>query len=225
MSTEAGMSLLEQLKKVPDPRIERTLRHELIDMLVIALCAVICGADNWVDVVQFGKAKRAWFADFLKLPNGIASHDTFSRVFQLIDAQVLERVCMAWLQSIAGKVEGVVAIDGKSVRGSRNGAMGPLHIVSAWACEASLLLGQVRTQEKSNEITAIPELLKLLSIQGCIVTIDAMGCQKAITQAIVDGKADYVLNLKANHRHLHGEVAAWFQSHTNEHSKRPAKSY
>lgn len=108
------MSLLEQLKKVPDPRIERTRRHELMDMLVIALCAVICGADNWVDVVQFGKAKRAWFADFLKLPNGIASHDTFSRVFQLIDAQVLERVCMAWLQSIAGKVEGVVAIDGKS---------------------------------------------------------------------------------------------------------------
>ena len=97
MSTEAGMSLLEQLKKVPDPRIERTRRHELIDMLVIALCAVICGADNWVDVVQFGKAKRAWFADFLKLPNGIASHDTFARVFQLIDAQVLERVCMAWL--------------------------------------------------------------------------------------------------------------------------------
>ena len=218
MSTEAGMSLLEQLKKVPDPRIERTRRHELMDMLVIALCAVICGADNWVDVVQFGEAKRAWFADFLKLPNGIASHDTFTRVFQLIDAQELERVCMAWLQSIAGKVEGVVAIDGKSVRGSRNGAMGPLHIVSAWACEASLLLGQVRTQEKSNEITAIPELLKLLSIQGCIVTIDAMGCQKAITQAIVDGKADYVLNLKANHRHLHGEVAAWFQSHTNEHS-------
>ena len=218
MDTQAGMSLMEHLKQVPDPRIERTRRHELMDMLVIALCAVICGADNWVDVVQFGKAKRAWFADFLKLPNGIASHDTFGRVFQLIDAQVLERVCMAWLQSIAGKVEGVVAIDGKSVRGSRDGSLGPLHIVSAWASEASVLLGQVRTQEKSNEITAIPELLKLLSIQGCIVTIDAMGCQKAITHAIVDGKADYVLNLKANHRHLHAEVASWFKASLNEHS-------
>jgi len=210
MNQSTGTSLMEHLRQVPDPRMERTRRHELMDILVIALCAVIGGADGWVDVVQFGKARKEWFATFLKLPNGIASHDTFGRVFQIIDSQVLEKVCIAWLQSIAGLVQGVVAIDGKSLRGSRDGKQSPLHIVSAWACQASMLLGQVQTDKKSNEITAIPELLKLLSIKGCIVTIDAMGCQKAITQAIVQSEADYVLNLKANHPHLHGQVASWF---------------
>ncbi|WP_415838387.1 ISAs1 family transposase, partial [Polaromonas hydrogenivorans] len=217
MTQSTGTSLMEHLRQVPDPRIERTRRHELMDILVIALCAVIGGADNWVDVVQFGKAKKEWFATFLKLPNGIASHDTFGRVFQLIDSQALEKVCIDWLQSIAGQVQGVVAIDGKSVRGSGHGGQSALHIVSAWACQASMLLGQVQTDKKSNEITAIPELLKLLSIQGCIVTIDAMGCQKAITKAIVHSEADYVLNLKGNHRHLHGGVAAWFEAcHASE---------
>lgn len=212
MSQSMGASLMEHLRQVPDPRIERTRRHELMDLLVIALCAVIGGANSWVEVVQFGKAKQAWFATFLKLPHGIASHDTFGRVFGLIDAGVLERVCTQWLQSIAGQIQGVVAIDGKSVRGSRQGAQGPLHIVSAWACQAGLLLGQVRTRKKSNEVTAIPELLELLKLKGCIVTIDAMGCQKAIAQAIVDAQADYVLALKANHPHLHGEVAAHFEA-------------
>ncbi|WP_157979488.1 ISAs1 family transposase [Rhodoferax ferrireducens] len=211
MIESAGTSLLEHLGRVPDPRVKRTRRHELMDILVIALCAVIGGADDWVEIVQFGKAKKDWFSTFLKLPNGIASHDTFGRVFQILDSQVLEQVCIQWLQSIAGQVEGVVAIDGKSLRGARCGKQSPLHIVSAWACQNSMLLGQVQTDKKSNEITAIPELLKLLSIQGCIVTIDAMGCQKAITKAIIDSEADYVLNLKSNHRHLHGQVASWFQ--------------
>lgn len=211
MIESTGTSLLEHLGRVPDPRVKRTRRHELMDILVIALCAVIGGADDWVEIVQFGKAKQEWFATFLKLPNGIASHDTFGRVFQLLDSKVLEQVCIQWLQSIAGQVEGVVAIDGKSLRGARCGKQSPLHIVSAWACQNSMLLGQVQTDKKSNEITAIPELLKLLSIQGCIVTIDAMGCQKAITKAIIDAQADYVLALKSNHRHLHGQVASWFQ--------------
>ena len=195
MSTCTGVSLLEHLERVPDPRVKRTQRHELMDILVIALCAVIGGADDWVGMVEFGKAKREWFSTFLKLPNGIAAHDTFGRVFQILDSQVLEQVCIEWLQSIAGQIEGVVAIDGKSLRGSRCGKQSALHIVSAWACQNSMLLGQMQTDKKSNEITAIPELLKLLSIKGCIVTIDAMGCQKAITQAIVDAQADYVLNL------------------------------
>ena len=215
---------MEHLRQVPDPRMERTRRHELMDLLVIALCAVIGGADNWVDVEQFGKAKKEWFATFLKLPNGIASHDTFGRVFQLIDSQVLEKVCIDWLQSIAGQVQGVVAIDGKSVRGSRSATQAPLHIVSAWACQAGMLLGQVQTDKKSNEITAIPELLKLLSIQGCIVTIDAMGCQKSIAKAIVASEADYVLNLKANHPHLHGEVASWFEACQAREQAEPAHS-
>jgi predicted transposase YbfD/YdcC len=187
-----------------------------MDILVIALCAAIGGADDWVSVVQFGKAKKEWFSTFLKLPNGIASHDTFGRVFQILDSKVLESVCIAWLQSIAGLVQGVVAIDGKSLCGSREAGKSPLHIVSAWACQNSMLLGQVQTDKKSNEITAIPELLKLLSIQGCIVTIDAMGCQKAITQSIIDAQADYVLCLKSNHPHLHRQTASWFkESHAN----------
>jgi len=211
MSKSTGTSLLEYLGRIPDPRVKRTQRHELMDILVIALCAVIGGADDWVSVVQFGKAKIDWFSTFLKLPNGIASHDTFGRVFQILDSKVLEQVCIEWLQSIAGQVEGVVAIDGKSLCGSRNGKQSPLHIVSAWACQNSMLLGQVQTDKKSNEITAIPKLLKLLSIKGCIVTIDAMGCQKAITQAIIDSEADYVLTLKSNHPYLHRQVASWFQ--------------
>jgi predicted transposase YbfD/YdcC len=203
-------SLMNYLDAIPDPRVERTQRHELLDILAIALCAVIAGADHWTEVVEFGRAKKAWLGSFLKLANGIPSHDTFARVFRLIDTQALEKSCHAWLQSVAGQVQGVVAIDGKSVRGAREGKKHPLHIVSAWASESSMLLGQVRTAEKSNEITAIPELLKLLSIQGCIVTIDAMGCQKTIAQDIVDAGADYVLGLKQNHRHLCLSVASWF---------------
>jgi predicted transposase YbfD/YdcC len=211
MTVSSGKSLIEHLKQVPEPRVKRTRRHELMDILVIALCAVLGGADDWVEIVLFAKAKKQWFEKFLKLPNGIPSHDTFGRVFRILDSEVLEQVCIAWLQSIAGQVQGVVAIDGKSLCGSRDGKKSPLHIVSAWACQNSMLLGQVQTDKKSNEITAIPELLKLLSIKGCIVTIDAMGCQKAITKAIVDSEADYVLNLKSNHRHLHLQVASWFE--------------
>ena len=210
MSKKAALSLVEQLKLIPDPRVKRTQRHNLMDILVIALCATICGADNWVSVVLFGKAKIGWLSTFLELPNGIASHDTFGRIFQILDSAVLERVCMEWLQSIAGKIEGVVSIDGKTLCGSRDGARSPLHLVSAWAHQNSMLLGQVQTDKKSNEITAVPQLLKLLSIQNCIVTIDAMGCQKAITQEITDAQADYVLTLKSNHPHLHRMVAKWY---------------
>ena len=204
---------MERLKKVPDPRVQRSQRHKLMDILVIALCATIAGANDWIGVVQFGKARRDWLSTFLELPNGIASHDTFGRIFQIIDSQALERVCIEWLQSIAGQVQGVLAIDGKTLcgsRGARNGAS-PLHVVSAWVCQNSLLLGQVQTDKKSNEITAIPQLLKLLSIKGCIVTIDAMGCQKAITQEIIASQADYVLTLKGNHPYLYRQVALWFE--------------
>lgn len=210
MTKRAAQSLIEHLGVVPDPRMARTQRHELLDILVIALCAVIGGADHWTEVVEFGQAKQQWFAGFLKLPNGIPSHDTFARVFRLINTEALEQTCHQWLRSVAGRVQGVVAIDGKSVRGARDGKRHPLHIVSAWSSQNSMLLGQVRTADKSNEITAIPELLKLLDIQGCIVTIDAMGCQKAIAKEIIAAQADYVLGLKTNHRHLCLSVASWF---------------
>lgn len=210
MTKPERLSLIEHLGAVPDPRMARTQRHELLDILAIALCAVIGGADHWTEVVEFDQAKQQWFAGFLKLPNGIPSHDTFARVFRLINTEALEQTCHQWLRSLAGRVQGVVAIDGKSVRGAREGKKHPLHIVSAWSSENSMLLGQVRTAEKSNEITAIAQLLKLLDIQGCIVTIDAMGCQKAIAKEITQGGADYVLGLKQNHRHLCLSVASWF---------------
>ena len=210
MTQPEHRSLIEHLGGVPDPRMARTQRHELLDILVIALCAVIGGADHWTEVVEFGQAKRQWFAGFLKLSNGIFSHDTFARVFRLINAEALEESCHQWLRSVAGRVQGVVAIDGKSVRGARDGKRHPLHIVSAWSSQNSLLLGQVRTADKSNEITAIPQLLQLLDIQACIVTIDAMGYQKAIARQIIQTGVDYVLGLKANHRHLCLSVACWF---------------
>ena len=208
------MNLLEHLQQVPDPRIERRRRHDLIDLLAIALCATIGGADNWVEVVQFGQAHHDWFKRFLRLPSGIASHDTFARVFRRLDEQALEAACMQWMRSVAGQVQGVIAIDGKTVRGATpaGSARHALHMVSAWAADMGLLLGQRKVDGKSNEITAIPQLLRLLDVQGCIVTIDAMGCQKTIAGQIVQQRADYVLALKGNHRHMHAVCKKHFAS-------------
>lgn len=228
MTEKARLSLMEYFAEVPDPRMARTQRHGLQGIFAMAVCGVIAGADHWTEVVEFAQARQSWFATFLELPNGIPSHDTFARVFRLIDTQALERACHQWLSSVAarlGGVQGIVAIDGKSVRGARDGKQHPLHIVSAWASQSNLLLGQVRTAEKSNEITAIPELLKLLSIQGCIVTIDAMGCQKAIAAEIVKAQADYVLSLKTNHRHLCLQVASWFDKSLAEDFTQQAHSH
>jgi predicted transposase YbfD/YdcC len=211
MSEKVRLSLLEHFAEVPDPRMMRTRRHGLLDMLAMSVCAVIGGADCWTEVVSFARARREWFEKFLELPNGIPSHDTFARVFRLLDADALEGACVQWLRGVAGAVEGVVAIDGKSVRGSADGGRHPLHVVSAWAAQRGLLLGQVRTEEKSNEITAIPALLKLLSVKGCIVTIDAMGCQKVIAGEIRKAEADYVLSLKANHPTLHNDASLLLQ--------------
>ncbi len=201
------MSLLQHLQSIKDPRMERTRRHDLQSMLAVALCATIAGADNWVEVAEFGEQHQDWFARFIPLPGGIASHDTFARVFRLLDAQQLEQACQQWLAQVAGQVQGTVAIDGKSVRGSRKGdAPRALHLVSAWAADMGLLLGQCKVDGKSNEITAIPELLRLLHLKGCIVTIDAMGCQRAIAEQLHTHGADYVLGLKANQRHMHAVV-------------------
>ena len=202
------MTLLQLLQQIPDPRVQRTRRHELIDLLAIALCATIAGADNWVETVEFAQAHQAWLQRFLRLPGGIASHDTFARVFRMLDAQLLEQLLQQWLQGLSGGVSGHVAIDGKTVRSPHHS----LHLVSAWACEQRLLLGQRKVDGKSNEITAIPELLKLLDIGGCIVTIDAMGCQKAIAKQIADQGAHYVLSLKGNQRHMFNVCKKHFES-------------
>lgn len=210
MSPSVKTSLLEHLEGVTDPRVARTRRHKLLDILALSICAMLGGAEHWSEIAEFGHAKREWFARFLELPGGIPSHDTFARVFARLDPAELEQGMVCWLGSLAAHIAPgeVVAIDGKSVRGSGSQERSALHIVSAWASAQSLLLAQVRTEEKSNEITAIPALLKLLSIAGGVVTIDAMGCQKNIATAIRTGKADYVLALKRNHQNLHHEVAA-----------------
>lgn len=206
------MSLLQHLQNIPDPRVQRTRRHELQSILVVALCATIAGADNCVEMAEFGQQHQDWFERLVPLPSGIASHDTFARVFRLLDAKELERACQQWLAQVAGRVHGTVAIDGKSVRGSSKAdAYRPLHMVSAWAADMGLLLGQCKVDGKSNEITAIPELLRLLHLKGCIVTIDAIGCQKSIAQQLHEHGADYVLSLKGNQRHMHAVVRKHFE--------------
>lgn len=210
-------ALIEHLERVSDPRIERTKRHKLIDILVIAVCATICGAEAWTEMEEFGEAKESWFRRFLELPNGIPSHDTFRRVFMLLKPSEFQRSFLSWVKELAAVVTAeLVAIDGKQLRGSRSGqdkrdGKEGLRMVSAWASEQRLVLGQVKTHEKSNEITAIPTLLRMLEIAGCIVTIDAMGCQKEIAAQIKSQEADYMLSLKGNQGTLHKDVADYFQ--------------
>jgi predicted transposase YbfD/YdcC len=185
----------------------------LINILVIALCAAVCGADNWVEIELFGESKREWFAQFLDLTNGIPSHDTFGRVFGLLDAEQFQRCFINWVQAICEVLNGqVVAFDGKTLRRSHNRSAGKeaIHMVSAWATEAQLVLGQIKVDDKSNEITAIPALLDLLDLSGCIVTIDAIGCQKEIAKQIVEQDADYVLALKANQGTLYQDAQTLF---------------
>ena len=185
-----------------DPRETRRCDHQLIDILVIAVCAVIACAESWEDIALYGRSKQAWLKTFLALPNGIPSHDTFRRVFMLIDPDAFEVCFTRWVQSWARGVEReVVAVDGKTVRrsGSRRHDHGPLHVVSAWASGQGLALGQRAVDGKSNEIVAVPELLETLHLEGCIVTLDAMGCQRDIAAQIRAKGADYLLVLKANH--------------------------
>lgn len=205
--------LSKYFSSLPDPRVERTRRHSLNEMLIIAICAIICGADDWVSIEEFGEAKLTWFKTFLDLPNGIPSHDTFGRVFSSLDPDTFARCFAEWVAAIAEVSQGqVVAIDGKTLRRSFDRASGKtaIHMVSAWSGMNNLVLGQVKTEEKSNEITAIPKLLQILDLHGCIVTIDAMGCQKEIAGTIINKGADYVLGLKGNHEKLFHNVEAYF---------------
>jgi predicted transposase YbfD/YdcC len=198
--------------EVEDPRVERTKRHRLRDIIILAICGVICGADGWVEIEEFGKAKEAFFTQWLDLPNGIPSHDTFGRVFSLLDPKQFEASFFHWVQGIASSIKGVIAIDGKTLRRSHDETNGKkaLHLVSAWASENRLVLAQLATEEKSNEITAIPLLLKQLALQGCIVTIDAMGTQSKIATQIIEQGGDYALALKDNQGNLFEEVKATF---------------
>lgn len=213
MNNEQKSIFLECFGQLEDPRMNRRKQHNLLDIVAITVCAVIAGADGWVDVEIFGKAKQAWLRTFLKLPNGIPSHDTFGRVFSLLDPVEFQEAFQMWVCAIQDRVKGIVAIDGKTARRSHDRAKGKkaIHLVSAWACENELALGQVKVDNKSNEITAIPELLSMLDIQGCLVTIDAMGCQRSIAKAIVDKNADYLLAVKGNQETLLEDVEQEFK--------------
>src|SRR5579884_3716764 len=196
-----------------DPRSDHTKRHLLLDILTIALCAIISGADEWVAMEAYGKAKQEWLETFLALPNGIPSHDTFGRVFAALDPDQFEACFLTWVQSAVTLTDGaVIACDGKTVRRSHDRGVGKaaVHVVSAWASAQQLVLGQRAVDEKSNEITAIPALLDVLLLKGCIVTIDAMGCQRDIAARIVAQEADYVLALKENHDRVYHEVVRVF---------------
>jgi len=203
----------EHFGKVKDPRKDRTREHKLIDIITIAMCGVICGAEGWVDIENFGNNKILWLKTFLELPNGIPSHDTFGRVFSLIDAQEFQAAFYNWVFAVNEIVQGqIINIDGKCLRGSDDKGLGKraIYMVSAWAESNQIVLGQRKVDEKSNEITAIPELLKVLAISGCIVTIDAMGTQTHIAKTIIDAHADYVLSVKENQGHLYEDISVLF---------------
>jgi len=213
MKLKPKITIADHFGKMEDPRVEWSIQHKLIDIITIAICAVICGADTWVDIEAYGLAKSQWLKQFLELPNGIPSHDTFARVFARLDPEQFQQSFLSWVKSISNLTQAeVIAIDGKTLRHSYDHSQekSAIQMVSAWATNNRLVLGQVKVDCKSNEIKAIPELLKVLSLRGCIVTIDALGCQKEIVKLIAGQEADYVITLKKNQSSLHKRVEALF---------------
>ena len=213
MSENPTSSIETCFGDINDPRVTGRCTYPLVEIIIIAICAVIAGAENWTDIETFSKDKEKWLREFLELKNGTPAHDTFGDVFSVIDGEEFQRSFIRWVQSVFSVTKGqVIAIDGKTARRSHDKHIGKdaIHMVSAWASANGITLGQRKTDDKSNEITAIPELLQLLSITGCIVTIDAMGCQKKIAQTIRDRKADYVLSVKNNQKKLHQDIEDWF---------------
>jgi predicted transposase YbfD/YdcC len=203
-----AISIVSSFALLRDPRGDRGKRHLLSDIITIAILATVCGAEHWSEMEDFGQGKEAWLRTFLRLPHGVPSEDTFGAVFAALDPEAFDAAFRAWTQSVAGSIKGVVAIDGKTLRRSfdKAGKKAAVHMVSAWAAENGVVLGRVATAEKSNEITAIPALLKLLQIKGLIVTIDAMGCQREIAQQIIEKGGDYVIQVKGNQPNLLKDV-------------------
>ncbi len=200
MKLKPRITIADHFSVIEDPRVERTRYHKLIDIITIAICAVICGAQGWTDIETYGVAKYDWLKQFLELPNGIPSHDTFARVFARLNPQQFQQCFLNWIKGINKITSGeVIAIDGKSLRHSydEEADKGAIHMVSAWATQNRLVLGQLKVDEKTNEITAIPKLIKILELSGCIVTIDAMGCQKEIVKLIAEQNADYIIAIRS----------------------------
>jgi predicted transposase YbfD/YdcC len=213
MQIHPKLSLIEHFKSLSDPRVNRTKDHELIDVLVIAICTLLCAGESFNDMEDFGHAKVDWFKTFLTLRNGIPSHDTFNRVFAALDPLAFGECFMAWTQSLRAAVaQEIVALDGKALRRALNADQNSKVIVSAWAQSNGLVLGQLKVDAKSNEITALPKLLRALELSGCIVTVDAMGTQKQIAKEIKEADADYVMALKGNHETVHQEVKTFLDA-------------
>jgi predicted transposase YbfD/YdcC len=219
MKQQHGASIIDHFGELVDPRLGRNRRHKLIDIVVLTVCAVISGCETWEDIEDYGEFKIDWLRRFVELPNGIPSHDTIRRLFIRLDPEGLQRCFFNWVEAVREQTGGdVVAIDGKTLRRSGEAASGkmPIHMVSAWAAENGIVLGQMKTSEHSNEITAIPALLELLKVKGCIVTIDAAGCQTDIAEKIRAKKADYVLAVKANQPQLLDEISDFFSVTTDD---------
>lgn len=213
MKSNSLASIEECFGDIHDPRVKGRCDYPLIEIITIAICAVVAGADTWTEIETFGKSKETWLKQFLPMEKGVPSHDTFGDVFRVIDAEEFQRSFMRWVERVFTVTGGqVIAMDGKTARRSHDQTIGKdaIHMVSAWASANGITLGQRKVDDKSNEITAIPELLRLLNVTGCIVTIDAMGCQKSIAQAIRDEKADYVLRVKDNQKNLRQDLEDWF---------------
>lgn len=216
MESKESLGFLDIFGQLDDPRIERRKLHPMPEILLLTLCAVICGSESWEDIEFFGESKLEFLRRYCPYGNGIPSDDTLRRFFRAIDMKQFQELFVEWIRdwlhpAVADKI---IAIDGKTLRGSRDGEQSAIHLVSAFASEAGIVLGQVKTDEKSNEITAIPELLNWLDIRGAIVTVDAMGCQKAIAEKIVNRGGDYLLALKGNQGNLHEDVRFYFEQPT-----------
>ena len=214
MTSQAPQGPMRFLNELPDPRSSQGRRHRLADMMVIALCALICGADGWRDIELFGRCKQKWFKTFLALPHGIPSHDTFARVFARLDPEALETCFQRWMAHLSKASQGrLIAVDGKTLRRSFDAAAGksPLHMINAWCTTEQTVLGQIACEAKENEITAVPALLKLLDVEDAVVTADAMHCQKDTARRIVDGGGDYLLQVKDNQPSLHENIRLLFE--------------
>jgi predicted transposase YbfD/YdcC len=210
MQTPPKLSGIDHFKDLPDPRVQGRCDHDLLDVLVIAVCTLLCGGTGFDDMADFGRAKHDWFKTFLPLRHGIPSHDTFNRVFAALKPEAFLDCFLRWTQSLRQAVaQEIVALDGKALRRALCRGQSPRYIISAWAQRNGLVLGQLKVADKSNEITALPHLLRVLELAGCIVTIDAMGCQKTIAKEIIEADADYVLALKGNQETVHAEVKSY----------------
>ncbi len=211
--TNPSADLLKHFENVEEPRTSYLIEHKLLDIIALTIFAVICGAETWVEIEEYGHSKKQWLETFLELPHGIPSHDTIARLFARLSPEQLQQSFLSWINTIAQITQGeVIAIDGKTLRHSYDSGKnkGAIQMVSAWASQNNLVLGQVKVAEKSNEITAIPKLLQVLDLKGCIVTIDAMGTQKEIAQKIVEKEAEYILSLKGNQGNIHQDVEQLF---------------